>query len=84
MLIAGQVIKVLVVLGLVFGGGILILSGSGVNLDQMMQGRIGASMVISTGMFLETLLRDMRLATYDLAVGVLMLALALLVALYRA
>ena len=82
--IAARTLKVLFVLGLIYCGGILVLSGSGVNLDEMMQGRIGATAVISTGSFLEELLRVVRLSHFDLAVGVLMLSIAALLALYRA
>jgi hypothetical protein len=83
MLIAGRIVRVLVVLGFVFCGVLLILSGSGVNLDEMMQGSIGASAIMAVATFLESLVHAVRLTRYELAVGVLMVALALLVALYR-
>lgn len=83
MLIAARIAKALIVLVLVICGGLLVLSGSGVNLDEMMQGRLGASAVIVAGTLLHGLVRDLRLASYEFAVGVLLLALALLVAFYR-
>lgn len=83
MLIAARIIKALVVLVLVICGGLLVLSGSGVNLDEMMQGRFGATAVIVAGTFLQTLVRDLRLTNYELAVGVLMLALAALMGFFR-
>ena len=84
MLIAGRIIKVLIVLGLVFSGVLLILSGSGVELDVLMQGRLGASAVVAAGTLLESLVHAVRLTKHELAVGVLLVALALLVAFYRA
>jgi hypothetical protein len=83
MLIAARIIKALVVLALFFGGGLLVLTGSGVNLEEMMQGRIGAGVVIAAGALMQGLVGAVRLTSYELAVGVLMLALGLLVALYR-
>ena len=83
MLIAARTIKALVVLVLVICGGLLVLSGSGVNLEEMMQGHFGATAVITAGTFLQTFVRDIRLTSYELAVGVLMLALAALVGFYR-